>query len=387
MEKAFSHSLEIQRLPLWDALKQRRAPLSFTFEVTARCNNDCGHCYINLPAADSQAKADELSSEEILRIAEQAVDMGALWCLLTGGEPLLRPDFPEIYLSLKRKGLLVSVFTNATVIRPEHIQLFKSYPPRDLEVTVYGVTEATYDAVTRRSGSFAAFQRGLQLLLSNGLPVNLKTMALRSNLHELPQIAEFCRSHTKGYYRFDPLLHLRYDRDPQRNALIRRERLTPEEIVFLEKTDPERFTAMRTHCDEFLAPVTGPIGDDRLFHCGAGIGEFAVSYKGIFRLCESLWAPETIYDLRKGPLRQAWDDLVPRVRDLRSRRPAFQQTCHICSIIDLCLSCPAHTYLETGEMDKETPYFCEVARARARMLEESKEHTGGSCGSQKAKGN
>jgi len=93
-----------------------------------------------------------------------------------------------------------------------------------------------------------------------------------------------------------------------------------------------------------------------------------VSSKGLFRLCDSLWAPGTTYDLRKGTLRQAWFDFVPSVLDLRSRNAVFRQTCRVCPIINLCLSCPAHTHLETGEMDGQTPHFCSVAHARARML-------------------
>ena len=294
--------------------------------------------------------------------------MGAMWCLVTGGEPLLRTDFPEIYLGLKRKGLLVTVFTNATLIREEHIELFKRYPPRDVEVTVYGVTQATYEAVTRHTGSFEAFRRGLDLLLENGLPVRLKAMALRSNQHELPLIAEFCRRHTKGRYRFDPLLHLRYDRNRLRNAEIEAERLPPKEIIALEQSDPERFPAMQKHCDELILAETGLVSDDHLFHCGAGVGGFTVSYDGLFRLCDSLWAPGTTYDLRKGTLKAAFAEVVPRVLDLRSLNAAFLETCSVCPIINLCLSCPAHTYLETGEMDGQTPYFCAVAHARAGML-------------------
>ena len=369
MNDPLVHTLEIGQLPMWERLKRKRTPLAFNIEITARCNNNCRHCYINLTAGDSHARSEELSSTEILGIAGQAVEMGAVWCLVTGGEPLLRQDFPDIYLALKRMGLLVGVFTNATLIQKQHVDLFKRYPPRNLEVTVYGVTQETYEAVTRHVGSFADFQRGLALLLENAVPVNLKAMALRSNLHELPRIADFCRRHTKGYYRFDPLLHLRCDRNAQRNSHIRAERLTPEEIVALEQSDPERFTIMQKHCNELVTSETGCIDCDHLFRCGAGVGEFSVSYNGIFRLCDSLWAPGTTYDLRKGTLRQAWFDLVPRLLDLRSRNPAFQHTCRVCPIINLCLSCPAHTYLETGEMDGETPYFCSVAHARARMLE------------------
>ena len=134
-------TIEIQELPLWEKLKAKRTPISFDIEITARCNMNCAHCYINLPAGDHEAQTKELAVEEILRIAREAVGMGAVWCLITGGEPLLREDFPEIYMGLKRLGLLVSVFTNATLINEEHIALFKKYPPRDIEITVYGVTQ------------------------------------------------------------------------------------------------------------------------------------------------------------------------------------------------------------------------------------------------------
>ena len=137
-----------------------------------------------------------------MKIADQAVQMGALWCTITGGEPLLRNDFKDIYIGLKRKGLLITVFTNATLIKEDHIELFKKYPPRDIEVTVYGITRETYEAVTRQPGSFQAFTHGLNLLLQNIIKVRLKAMALRSNFKELPQIAQFCRERTKGLFPF-----------------------------------------------------------------------------------------------------------------------------------------------------------------------------------------
>ena len=143
-------------------MKDRRAPLSFDLEVTARCNHDCRHCFFNLPASDREARQQELSPEEILRSAREAASLGALWCLLSGGEPLLREDFFEIYLGLQRLGLVVSVFTNACLVTPRHVELFRKYPPRDLEVTVYDASRETYEEVTRRPGSFAAFRSSLE---------------------------------------------------------------------------------------------------------------------------------------------------------------------------------------------------------------------------------
>ena len=137
---------------LWDEFEGKGIPGSFEIELTARCNNDCRHCYINLPAGDRAARARELSFDEICSVADQAVELGALWCLLTGGEPLLRPDFSDIYLALKKRGLLVSVFTNACLVRPEHVELFRRYPPRDLEITTYGASREAYERVTSRAG-------------------------------------------------------------------------------------------------------------------------------------------------------------------------------------------------------------------------------------------
>ncbi|MFC1948010.1 radical SAM protein [Chloroflexota bacterium] len=364
--------LAMNRLPefaLWDKLIEARAPLSFDIEITARCNNNCRHCYINLPANDIDAQRNELSLEEIKDIAAQAVDLGAFWCSVTGGEPLLRHDFMEIYLALRKKGLLVSLLTNACLVTEKHVAIFKKYPPRDVEVTVYGTTKETYERVTRQPGSYAHFRRGLGLLLDAGIKVRLKTMALRSNIDELPEISAFCRQSTYDFFRFDPLLHLRYDGNQQRNSEIISERLSPGEIIAIEQADEERAAALEKNCDKLISGCT-QYQCDHLFHCGAGTSNFVVSYDGIFRLCADLWHPDCTFDLRRDRLAQAWKELVPRVRDLRSNDTFFLAHCHKCPIINLCLWCPAHAYLETGKLDGFCPYFCEVAHARASALEE-----------------
>ena len=372
MNESFVSQVPLPRFSLWDKIKDKRRLVSFDLEITARCNNNCRHCYINLPAQDTEAKSKELTFQQIKDIVDEAAGLGALRCLITGGEPLLREDFFDIYLYIKKKGLLVSVFTNAVLIAKRHIEFFKKYPPRDIEVTVYGVTEGAYERVTRMPGSYAAFMRGLNLLLENRIKVRFKAMALRSNLHELTAISQFCRKRSKDYFRFDPFLHLRFDGDIGRNEEIKSERLLPEEIVTVEKNDPERSLSLEKSCDKLINPDFAHINCDHLFHCGAGNGSFTVSYDGFFRLCSSLWHPDCVYDLKKGILLEAWRDFVPWVRDKRSKREDFLEKCRVCPIINLCIWCPAHSHLETGELDKPVDYFCEVAHARAVSLEKCK---------------
>jgi len=160
MKTDFIKFIPLPKASLWNKMKNSRRLVSFDLEITPRCNNNCRHCYINLPADDKNAESKEISFKDIKKIADQAVGLGALWCLITGGEPLLRKDLFDIYLYLKKRGLLVSVFTNATLITKVHADFFKRYPPRDIEITVYGVTKDTYEKVTRRHGSFDEFIRG-----------------------------------------------------------------------------------------------------------------------------------------------------------------------------------------------------------------------------------
>jgi len=368
VKTGYQRSVPLDQFSLWEKTKAKRIPFSFELEVTARCNNNCRHCCINLPAGDRSALEQELSLEEIKQITDHAVAMGAIWCLITGGEPLLREDFSSVYLYMKRKGLLVSVFTNASLVTEQHIRLFQQYPPRDIEVTVYGVTQETYEQVTRRTGSYAAFMRGLALLLESGIKVRLKAMALRSNFQEMPEIARFCRAKTKDYFRLDPFLHLRYDGNEKRNNEIRSERLSPEEIVALEASDPDRLNALRDSCGRLIASDASFPDCDHLFQCGAGNGSFTVSYNGLFRLCPSLWQSDCVYDLKKGNLQEAWQSFVPKVRERRSERREFLDRCLTCPIGNLCMWCPARAHLETGGMDAFVDYDCRVAHARTKLI-------------------
>ncbi|MDY0361386.1 MAG: radical SAM protein [Desulforegulaceae bacterium] len=367
MSEYIKKNLRLPEFDLWEKKKSNNSLFSFTLELTARCNNNCRHCYINLPSNDKDAMQKELGFDEIKKIADEAVELGALWCLITGGEPLLREDFEEIYIYLKRKGLFVSVFTNGVLINENHIKLFKKYPPRDLEITVYGITKNIYGKVTQKPQNFEPFMENIKLLIENNIKVSLKNVVIKSNLSEFDEISKFCRKYSVSPYRFDPLIHLRLDRSEKRNDEIKKERLLPEEIAELEKSDYKRFSSMQRNC-EILILNKELKENNYLFSCGAGLSEFVVSYNGYFRLCSSLCHPDCIYDLKKGSIKDARQNFVPKIRAIKSFNKEFLSNCSKCKIINLCLWCPAHAYLETGHLDSYVEYFCEVAKARENII-------------------
>ena len=187
-----------------------RTPLSGTLEVTFRCNLNCIHCYCNLPRGDPDALKSELSTDEAHRILDQLAEEGCLWLLITGGEPLLRKDFLDLYHHAKQKGFLISLFSNATLLTPEIADHLAEWPPEYVEITLYGATEATYEKITRTPGSFRRCHRGIELLRKRKVPLKLKTMAMTVNHHELDTMKGFAE--TLGVdFRFDPMLTLRLD--------------------------------------------------------------------------------------------------------------------------------------------------------------------------------
>ena len=114
---------------------KRRVPLQGILETTYRCNLNCVHCYVNLPAADPAARARELPLERLLRLVDEMADAGVLQVLLTGGEVLVRPDFEPLYRHCLKKGLLVTVFTNGTEVTERIAELFAAHRPHAIEIT------------------------------------------------------------------------------------------------------------------------------------------------------------------------------------------------------------------------------------------------------------
>lgn len=362
--------VSISQLPLWEKTRRNRTLLSVTLESTARCNNDCVHCYINLPADDKEAIGKELTTQEIKAIVDESVSLGALWFLITGGEPLLRDDFSEIYQYIKRKGVFVSVFTNATLVSAEHVRLFKKYPPRDIEVTMYGVTDQTYEDVTGRKYLSAAM-KGIDRLTRASLPVTLKATILRSNFKELDKIAAYCRSVSPLPFRFDPFLHLRIDGNAAKNKTIVSERLTPDEIVDLEKSDVVRSAAIEKKCGQLRLNHEENEASGLLFRCRIGVNSCCIGYDGTFKLCSALSDVSHTYNLRTGSLTAAWENFAPNIKGMQSSKKSYKETCGRCKLIDLCLWCPAHAYLESGRYDEHIQYFCDVAHKRKMFFDKA----------------
>jgi radical SAM protein with 4Fe4S-binding SPASM domain len=351
--------------PLW----KDKAPVlgALDIELTERCNNDCVHCCINLSAQDRQAQQRELGTAEVKRILDEAAALGALSVRLTGGEPLLRADFQEIYLHARRLGMKVLIFTNARLITAELAALLAHIPPLEkIEITVYGMSAKSYEAVSRAKGSFAEFRRGVDLLLEHKVPLVLKTVLLPSNRADLDELEAWARTipgmdKPPSHVAF---LDLRGRHDSEeKNAEIRALRLSPQEgVAALHRAGEEHVREMRQFCNRFMG-----VQGTRLFTCGAGHGACVDAY-GQLQACLPLRAPELTRDLRRMPLADALEDLRTALRNLHATNPDYLRRCARCFLKGLCEQCPARSWTEHGTLDTPVDYLCQVAHAEARKL-------------------
>jgi radical SAM protein with 4Fe4S-binding SPASM domain len=328
-----------------------RVPLAGSFELTFKCNLRCVHCYI----PDFSGR-DEMTTAEVQRILSEAADEGCLWMLLTGGEVLSRPDFRDIYLHAKRLGLLLTVFSNGTLLDERIADLLAEYPPRGIEITLYGMSDATYLRTTGSPGRFTRVRRAVELLAERRIDLTLKAIAMEELRDEIPVMQAWAAS--MGIrFRYDGTIHGRLDGSLTPTAA----RSTPERLVQHDINDPRRRADWMTFYRDFVKPVGK---SEMLMSCGAGVQSFHVDPKGTLLSCEALNLDG--YDLRRGTFREGWYGIVGRVRD---RRAAAHNVCAGCEIKSLCDRCPATALLETGSPDGWIPYYCEVTHRRASFLE------------------
>ncbi|MFH1504490.1 MAG: radical SAM protein [Candidatus Omnitrophota bacterium] len=359
------------------------------FELTFKCGLHCGHCYCDCYNKPSYIKK-ELNTEQIKLIIDKIYKLGVIWLCFTGGDPLERNDFLEIYEYAKDKGFLITIFTTGYSLTEQAADYLAKRPPFAIEITINGVTKNTYENITRVKGSYKKAMAGLDMILKRNLPLKVKTMATQQNLEELPKIKEFLES--RGLeFRPGLLLQAGLDGDTTPCSL----RLKPEQIVELDKLfevqsveEDEGGINMFLDCpvkpgndkrergndkkygnDESGVGMTkNTISDKRLFRCAAGsLDGVNIDPYGKMFMCSCIREPGI-------------DLLKAEPEDIRKMFSVFQNIagvkiktdskCYNCDMIDFCLLCPGKAYLETGDMHKEVEYFCELAKTAQKRIKE-----------------
>jgi len=336
-----------------------RVPLQVAIEVTRRCPLECLHCYNNLPMSDVEARGRELSKEEHFRILDELVEMGCFWLLYTGGEIFARKDFLEIYTYAKKKGFLITLFTNGTMINEAIADYLAEWPPFSIEITLYGRTRETYEALTEIPGSYDRCLRGIRLLKQRGLPLKLKTVATSVNKHEVVAMRQFAEEEVGVEFKMDGQINPRVDCSQSPLAV----RLTPEEVVALDMNAPKGVSEYRRLAKRDLENPPNLAQNESVYFCGGGMKAFSINPYGEMGIC--VISTQETFDVRDAGVRAVWESSL---LELRTRKRTKLTKCQQCRIQSLCGMCPANGEMENGDRESPVSFLCHVAHLRAAAI-------------------
>jgi len=290
---------------LMTKLDGQRFPLSGQWELTCRCNLRCIMCYTDCFNTPDMLRR-ELSFPEIVRIMDEIQEAGCLELTLTGGEPLARRDFLDIYACTKQKGFLVTVFTNGTLLTEKIADYWVQYPPSMIEISFHGLTEQSFERITQGPGSYERCLEGIRLILRRRLPLTLKTTGMTLNRNEVVRIKEYvaalgCEYSSKVQYKFGSDIRPRLDGSED----VYEHQLPEQDVIAIEQADLE-FRAERGRQNR---QVIERVQQGRSL-CGGGQHKFHIDAYGQLQLCSN--NRRRSYDLRHGSFQEGFYKALPQ---------------------------------------------------------------------------
>ena len=356
---------------LYSIADKKIMPLSGTFELLPTCNFSCRMCYVRKTEAEVAAhNRKQMTLAQWLQIAEEACGQGMLYILLTGGEPLMWPDFWMLYERLVQMGLLVSINTNGSLIDEKAIERFKKLPPARINITLYGACSETYEKLCRNAAAFSKVKNAIVKLKEAGINVKLNCSLTPYNIQDMEQMAAFAQEH-RLILDATPYMYPPIRRDASMTGI--NERFTPEEAAACNMKrirllyGEERYISYKK---ELLDGYMEPLGLDEScidpmdgkVRCRAGKAGFWMTWDGYMMPCGMM--PEPKADAAEKGFTRAWQETVKNSLALRT-----SSVCEQCSSKEICHSCAAMAYTETGEYTGIPVYLCQMVQEMKRIAE------------------
>jgi len=295
-------------------------PLAVEINITNTCNFACIHCSkdskpVNFP--------NELSTEEIVGIIEECVQLGIPELRFMGGEPLAHPDFFKFVQHAKENGVFqLRLSTNGWVIDDARARELSKWFDT-IQISVHGASEVTHDRIVGKKGAWVQARRATRLLVENGVKVNLGFTVMRQNAHELSDMSQIAIEWGANSLGFLCLV-------PQGRA-TRLKGWSTEEIFEIGDVIMELQSRLgsRLAFDVAGFPPLGSIKNDAtVFGCEAGKTVMAIDPTGVVKSCGIL-QDDFKGQIRETNLLEIWHS--PKFIEMRK-----QSSCEDCNYCQIC---------------------------------------------------
>ena len=343
-------------------------PIAGNFELTARCNFNCPMCYVHLtPEQLKDSGKKELTAQQWLDIARAAKDRGMVYALLTGGEPLVREDFFEIYDGMRAMGILISINTNGSMLKGKNLEHFLENPPVRVNISLYGGSNETYQNMCGIP-AYDQVKENIRALRQAGIDVNVNLSITPYNKDDIAQIYEDAKElnvSVKASSYMYPSVRVNGSQYGCGDRLSCAEaakcavewdmlRLTEEEFAMRA----ESMAQLKINEQE-CSPTESGAG----IQCRAGFSSFWMTWDGRMLPCGMMTTP-VANPLEVG-FDKAWEQI--RLASAEIRTPA---KCVSCDLKKICGACAAVYYTETGKFDQVSEYVCQRAKDIVRITQE-----------------
>ena len=327
-------------------------PRLLALELTRRCRFNCRHCRAN---ADPSTRSEEMTTGQWKKILDSIAAYEKCVVIMTGGEPMEREDIYELIAYGRALGLRVVMATCGYAVDDASIAALREAGVMALSFSLDGATPETHDAFRRTDGAFDAVIRAAGAAQRAGLRFQINTTITRSNLVEVPAIADLARR--IGAYCWNPFILVPTGRGEE----IATELLEPKEyatlLADLLKLKAESPIELRVTCGPQYARLyreNQPKGTGgHVSGCMGGRGFGFISHCGDIQTCGFLDISagnlvDEDYDFGK-----LWDEspFLNEIRDL----PSYRGKCGRCAYLRICGGCRARAYAMTGDYLAEDP--------------------------------
>lgn len=371
---------KIRGRPLTDYLYAKAShlhiPLNGTFELSPVCNFACRMCYVRKTKKEVQdSPRGILTLDDWRRIAQEAKNAGMLELLLTGGEPLLWPDFWTLYDELTDMGFLISINTNGSLIDEQAVNHFRDKPPQRINITLYGASDETYKRLCGASGVFTKVDLAIRSLMDAGITVKINCSLTPDNAEDIDWIVDYAKERNTvlsvSTYMFPPVR-----RAPDQIGV--NERFTPEQSAYYmmrylrRNRGEEKFQGyLRSILDGYAEPLgletdcIDPV--DGKIRCRAGKASFWVTWDGWLLPCGMMTQPKI--ELKGQSFLEAWERLTDAASEV-----CLSGLCDKCDNREICHPCAAVAYAETGRFSGVPTYRCHATQQMCKIAYELKNH-------------
>lgn len=321
---------------VWEKAFADAIPISGTFELTCRCNFQCRMCYVHLQPDRISEYGRELSAKEWLRIAKEAKEAGTVWLCITGGEPLLHPEFETIYRELSQMGFFITLQTNASLIKGKTARLLEQYPPRVVKASLYGASDETYEKVCKVKEGFRQVHEGLQTLKNLKIPVQLVSTVIRQNMEDVEKMAFYAYLNGFSWMATGGV-----------KASARGADSEAREVRVTEKLEEQKKKEIRRRIKE--APVN--IERKPCTYCKDYRLGYWVTWNGDMRFCSFMNEPNI--PVKDMAFQEAWKELIAYEEVLD-----WPEECKTCKVQTACFKCAGELAAECGSPHQVTEEFC-----------------------------